>query len=65
MSDNDSSINNSDCEALIASLDDDHDSRSEGISHEKSVKNWDPTVSESQSISQQAINIQILAQLQS
>ena len=63
VSDNESSINDSDCEALIAILDDNHYSLSEGISHEKSVKNLDPTVSDSQSISQQAFNIQILAQL--
>ena len=65
MSDNDSSINESDCEVLIASSDDDNDSRECVVNSQKSSKKSDPTMSDSQSTSQHAINIQILAQLQS
>ena len=65
VSDNDSSINASDCETLIASSDDEHDSRNETVNQEMPVKKPDPTESDSQNILQQAINIQILAQLQS
>ena len=65
VSDNDSSIDESDCEALIASSDDDNDSRQQVVNRHKSVKKSDPTGSDSQSTSQEAINIQILAQLQS
>ena len=64
VSDNDSSIDESDCEALIASSDD-NDSRQQVVNRHKSVKNSDPTILDSQSTSQEAINIQILAQLQS
>ena len=56
-----SSIN----EALIASSDDEHGSCNDTVNQETSVKKSDPTESDSQSTSQQAINIQILAQLQS
>ena len=63
VSDNDSSINESDCEALIATSDDESGSGNEGTS--TFVKKSDPTKSDvSQSLSQQAINMQILAQLQ-
>ena len=65
MSDNDSSINDSDCEALIASSGDEHDLHSEGTSQETFVKKPDLTMSDTHSTLQQAINIQILAQLQS
>ena len=65
VSDNDSSIDESDCEALIASSDDDYDSRQQVVNRHKSSKKSDPTASDSQSTSQEAINIQILAQLQS
>ena len=65
VSDNDSSINESDCEALIASSDDDNDSQQPVVNRHKSVKKSDPTGSDCQSTSQEAINIQILAQLQS
>ena len=54
-----------DSEALIASLDDEHASCNDTVNQETSVKKSDPTESDSQSTSQQAINIQILAQLQS
>ena len=60
-----SSINDSDCEALFASSDDEHGSCNDTVNQETSVKKSDPTESDSQSTSQQAINIQILAQLQS
>ena len=60
-----SSINDSDCEALIASSDDVQASCNETENQQTSVKRSDPTESDSQSTSQQAINIQILAQLQS
>ena len=59
----DSSINDSDCEALIASSDDENDSCNQVVNQETSVKKSDPTESDSQSTSQQAINLQILAQL--
>ena len=65
VSDNDSSINDSDCEALIASSGDEHDSCSQGTSQQTFVKNLDPTLSDTHDTSQQALNIQILAQLQS
>ena len=66
VSDNDSSINESDCEALIASSEsDDNDSREHVVKSHKSSRKPDPTMSDSQSTSQQAINVQILAQLQS
>ena len=65
VSDNDSSIHESDCEALIASSDDDNDSRQQVVNRHKSVKKSDPIALDSQSTSQEAINIQILAQLQS
>ena len=63
--DSDSSLNASDCEALIATSGDEHDSCIEGTNQETFVKKTDQTVSDTQSTSQQAINIQILAQLQS
>ena len=66
VSDNDSSIHESDCEALIASSEsDDNDSREHVVKSHKSSGKSGPTMSDSQSTSQQAINIQILAQLQS
>ena len=65
VSDNDSSNNDSDCEALIASSDDEHDSCNEGINYDKSVKSLDLKMSDTNCISQQAINMQILTQLQS
>ena len=65
VSDNDSSINDSDCEALIASSGDEHDSNVEKHSTETVLTNSDPTNSDAHSTSQQAINMQILAQLQS
>ena len=65
VSDNDSSINNFDYEALIATSDDEHDSSVENHSHETVLRNPDPTTSDANSTSQQAINMQILAQLQS
>ena len=66
VSDNDSSINESDCEALIASSEsDDNDSREHVVKSLKNSRKSDPTMSDSQSTSQQAINIQILEQLQS
>ena len=52
VSDNDSSINDSDCEALIASSGDEHDSRSESNSHETFVKKSDLTTSDTHSTSQ-------------
>ena len=65
VSDNDSSISESDCEALIATSDDDIGSGNEGTSTQTFVKKPDPTKSDvSHSTSQQAINMQILAQLQ-
>ena len=65
VSDNDSSINESDCEALIATSDDESGSGNEGTGTQTFVKKSDPTKSDvSQSTSQQAINMQILAQLQ-
>ena len=65
VSDNDSSINESDCEALIATSDDESGSGNEGTSTQTLVKKSDPAKSDvSQSTSQQAINMQILAQLQ-
>ena len=65
VSDNDSSINESDCEALIATSDDESGSGNEGTSTQTFVKKSDPAKSDvSQSTSQQAINMQILAQLQ-
>ena len=63
VSDNDSSINDSDCEALIASLDDEDNSDNQVIG-KKSSKKWDPTVSNPTDISQQAINMRILTKLQ-
>ena len=63
--DNDSSINESDCEALIASSDDDNDSNDKVVNRQKSGKKSDLTDSDSQSMSQQAINIKIHEQLQS
>ena len=63
VSDNDSSIHESDCEALIASSHDEHDSCCKGSSQETYVKKPDLTMSDTQSTSQQTINI--LAQLQS
>ena len=65
VSDNDSSINDSDCDALIASPDDEHDSNIENLSHETELKNPDATMLDAHSTSQQAINMQIVAQLQS
>ena len=64
VSDNDSSIHESDCEALTASSDDDSGSGNERTSTETLVKKSDPTKSDVNSTSQQAINMQILAQLQ-
>ena len=49
VSDNDCSINDSDCEALIASSGDEHDSRIEGNSQETYVKTLDLTTSDIQS----------------
>ena len=57
VSDNDSSINDSDCEALIASSGDEHDSNVETHSHEAVLRNPDPTTSDAHSTSQQAINM--------
>ena len=64
VSDNDSSINESDCEALIATSDDESGSGNEGTT-QTFVKKSDRAKSDvRQSTSQQAINMQILAQLQ-
>ena len=62
VSDNESSLNESDCEALIASSDDDND---QVVNRQRSAKKSDPTDSDSQSMSQQAINVKILEQLHS
>ena len=63
VSDNDSSINESDCEALIASSDDNTDSCNKGTSTQTFVKKSDSTKSDVHSSSQVAINMQIRAQL--
>ena len=65
VSDNDSSINDSDCEALIASSDDDSESHPQGSNDSKLVHKTDPTMSDTGCSSQQAINMQMLSQLQS
>ena len=62
VSDNESSINDSDCEALIASSDDDNEHI---VNRQRFAKKSDPTDSDSQSMSQQAINVKILEQLHS
>ena len=58
----DSSIN--DCEALVASSDDKQKSELSGTINKQSTSSLDPACSNIVSVSQQAINIQILEQLQ-
>ena len=65
VSDNDSSINDSDCEVLVASSDEESESRPHSSNASKSVHKTDLTVSDTGCSSQQAINMQILSQLQS
>ena len=60
VSDNDFSINESDCEALIATLDEESGSGNESTSTETFVKKSDPAkLDVVQSTSQHAINMQI------
>ena len=62
VSDNESSITESDCEALVASSDE--ETSCKHVVDKKAEKISDPTASGTSSISQQAINMQILSQLQ-
>ena len=59
-----SSINESDCEALIASSEDEQESDVESTVNKKSLASSDPTSLDVSNVSQQAINLQILSQLQ-
>ena len=59
-----SSINDSDCDALIASSDEEQESESKSTVSNTCVASSDPTSSDDTSVSQQAINLQILSQLQ-
>ena len=58
------SINESNCEALIASSEDEQESDVESTVNKKSLASSDPTSSAVSNVSQQAINLQILSQLQ-
>ena len=62
VSDNESSLNESDCEAIVASSDEETSCKC--VVDKKSDKHSDPTVLGTSEISQQTINMQILSQLQ-
>ena len=59
-----SSLNESDCDVLIASSEDEQESETKSTVSNTGVASSDPTSSDGTNVSQQAINLQILSQLQ-